>query len=361
MSESKKRIIDDDNYFDQLDQSDFVTLSYDDQIKLKYQHVIHSFQSNLIKTRIQPVIIASHPMHYRHKVTASATNIKTQGKLKLRLGFYIEKTHKIKPGFESIVQDKTIEKVLKDMEYIFQKHHFTAYVKGHSRGIIKHILIRKSYANKEMLVVIVTQGSLFPNVKQIIKEIREKNSFITSVVQIIQNKETPIVLYGEEKILYGKGYIIDKIGDLSFKLSAKSFYQVNPEQMMILYQHAFKLANIQTHETVMDCYSGIGTISLLAAQYAKKVTAIEMNHVAVKDAIDNAKRNQISHVTFIRDNVETFLGTYQDKVDVLILDPPRIGASRLFIEAVKKLKPNRIIYISCFPETQARDIKQLQT
>lgn len=359
MQKQKIEKIDDEQYFDSIEETNFERLSYDDQIIQKQQNVIEQFHKRNIHTKIQKVIAADNPKHYRHKVTASATNVKSHGKLKLRLGFFIEKTHKIKPVFESILHDKLIDFTLKDIEKILQKYNITAYVKGHDRGVIKHVLIRKSYATKDLLVVFVTQGKLFPNSKRIINELREKNNHLKSVIQIIQKTETHIVLYGDEKILFGPGYIIDNIEDLSFKLSAKSFYQVNPAQMLKLYQETFDLANIKQTDTVLDCYAGIGTLSLLAAKQAKSVIAVEMNTSAVTDAIGNAKKNNIKHVKFIKNDVEKFIETYHQPIDVLIIDPPRIGASIKFIEAVKRLKPKRIVYISCFVETQARDIQQL--
>ncbi len=359
MKQVHSQHVDDESYFDSYEETSFLKTSYEEQIKLKSQYINTQFQSLDIKSDIKPIILADHPQHYRHKVTSSATNTKANGKWQLKLGFYIENTHKIKPVFESILQHKAIENTLKNIETILQKNKFTAYVKGHSRGIIKHVLIKRSYDSGDLLVVFVTQGRIFPNSKQIIGMIREKNPSIKTVVQIIQNTDTHIVLYGEDKVLYGPGYIIDKIDDLSFKLSAKSFYQVNPEQMMKLYHNAFDLANINKSELVVDCYSGIGTLSLLAAKKAKSVVAVEMNATAVKDAIENASRNHINNVKFIKDDAAHFLETYQERVDVLLIDPPRIGVSMNFIEAIKTLKPKRIVYISCFVETQIRDIKQL--
>ncbi len=359
MKINQAKQIDDDQYFESIDQKDFMALSYPEQSKSKIKYVHDQFVKNAVNTKVNPLIISDHPKYYRHKVTATATNVKKHGKLQLKLGFYIENTHKIKPVFESVLHDKTIEKTLKNIEQLFIKYKITAYQKGHDRGIIKHVLMRKSYANDALLIVFVTQGNLLPNAKRIIQELREKNEQIKSVVQIIQKNDTHIVLYGDEKTLYGPGYITDEIDGLRFRLSAKSFYQINPEQMMKLYHQGFELIDINKHEYVMDCYSGIGTLSLLAAKKAKEVVAVEQNVSAVKDAIGNAKSNKISNVRFVKDDAANFIATYKQNVDVLIIDPPRIGVSQSFIEAIKKLKPKRILYISCFVETQVRDIKQL--
>lgn len=351
-------IVDDETYFDQLDQTDFIHMPYDQQLIIKHEHVKKIFEDKGIFEVVNPVIQAETPRHYRHKVTVTATNLKVHGKPQIKFGFYMEKTHKIKPVFESLLHDEAIEKTLKDIEDILQKNHFSGYVKGQSRGIIKHVLIRKSFATKDMLLVFVTHGHVFPNAKQIIHAIREKNPHVKSVVQIIQRIDTPIVLYGEDHLLFGPGYIEDHIGEFRFRLSAKSFYQINPKQMLRLYETAFEFSNIHQNERVMDCYSGIGTLSLLAAMKAKEVIAIEVNQSAVKDAIENAKRNHVTHVSFIKDDVEKFIASYEKDVDVLLLDPPRSGVSMAFVSSVKRLKPKRIVYISCFPETQARDVSQ---
>lgn len=350
---------DDDIYFSKNSQSDFSKTPYPEQMNQKMMFIEKAFQKYHIQHDILPIIASKHPRYYRHKVTASATNVKSHGKRQLRLGFFIENSHQIKASFKSILHDKAIEMLLEDIESTLQKYRIEAYEKGYHRGIIKHVLIRKSYAKNHLLIVFVTQGNLFPNAKKMIQTLRVKHPLIQSVVQVIQKKDTHIVLYGEERVLYGPGYIIDKIDDLSFKLSAKSFYQVNPEQMLVLYQKAFELAKIKPHELVMDCYSGIGTLSLLAAKQAKHVIAIEMNQSAVKDAIGNAKKNEIKNITFVQDDVEHFIATYRKPIDVLLIDPPRIGVTKRFIDDIKKLKPKRIIYISCFVETQARDIHQL--
>jgi 23S rRNA (uracil1939-C5)-methyltransferase len=207
--------------------------------------------------------------------------------------------------------------------------------------------------------VFVTNGVFFPNAKKITQDIRKAFDQVKTVVQMIQNKQTPIALYGEEKVLFGPGYIEDGFDGLIFRLSAKSFYQINPEQMIKLYDKALDMANIKITDKVMDCYSGIGTISLLAAKKARDVVAIEINHNAVNDAKFNAKTNKIENISFHCDDVEKFMYGFNKDIDILILDPTRTGATEKFLSAVKKLKPRKIVYISCFPETQARDLKSL--
>ena len=211
-----------------------------------------------------------------------------------------------------------------------------------------------------MMVVIVTQEHILPNNKDLVKEIVKSNPTVRTVVQNIHKIDTPVVMLDNNKVLYGKGFIEDEIDGIKFRLSPNSFYQVNPMQMMNLYKYALDQAFLSKKAYVMDCYSGIGTISLLAAKRAKEVIAIESNGEAVKDAMINKKENNISNVMFYQSDVSDFMYDISKQVDVLIMDPARDGADQEFIDAVLKLKPKRIVYISCFVETQVRDIQRFK-
>ncbi len=211
------------------------------------------------------------------------------------------------------------------------------------------------------MVVLVTQGNLFPNHRQFIRELLELHPEITTIIQNIHNKDTHLVMLENEKVLYGPGYIEDRIDDLTFRISSRAFYQVNPAQMMNLYHKALELAEIKENDTVLDCYSGIGTLTLLAAKKAKKAIGFEINDASVLNAIINKKLNQINNATFHRGDVEELMNEMNEKVDVLIMDPTRDGASLNFIQSVLRLAPKKIVYISCEPNTQIRDIKQLSS
>lgn len=334
-------------------------IPYIEQLKLKQNHVLSVFSESHIKHPVNKIIKNDQEKHYRHKVTASATTVFMDKRPKLRLGMFIENTHDIDPGFSSFIHDDKINELLQTIEKVLNQYKISAYDIKKRQGIIKHVLIRKSFLNKDMLLVFVTHGNLFPNAKHIVNDIRKEHESLKTAIQMVQNKHTPIVLYGEEKIIYGLGYIEDGFDGLRFRLSAKSFYQVNPNQMIKLYEYAINQANISNHDIVMDCYSGIGTISLLAAKQAKEVIGVEINQSAVKDAMINAKQNHIQNVKFYNEDVEKYMEQYQGKIDVLILDPARVGATLKFLNAVKKLKPKRIVYISCYVETQVRDLKSL--
>ncbi|MBU1094787.1 MAG: 23S rRNA (uracil(1939)-C(5))-methyltransferase RlmD [Firmicutes bacterium] len=331
---------------------DFLHIKYDEQLRMKTDLIYKLILRNNIKTQILPIIKSEKPLNYRHKIVASAT---TKNK-KLRLGLFQENSKVIIPYVKCHIQDEDGNAVLQTMEELLNKYKIPAYDIDQDTGIIKHIMIRKSYQNKKMLVVIVTNGNLLPNGKKIAADLVKKHPLVQTVIQNIHRKKTKIVLLDEEKIIYGKGYIEDKIDDITFRLSSKSFYQINPMQMIKLYKTALDLAEINPDDVVIDTYSGIGTISLLAAKRAKQVIAIESNLSSHQDALNNKKYNQIENIQMVHSDVEPYLQTHQGKADILIMDPTRDGASEGFLNAVLNVKPRKIVYISCDPRTQTRDI-----
>lgn len=348
-----KKYVEED--FTELNET-FDKMPYDQQLKLKQDKVSETFRKNRFSVDVLPIIANPQPLNYRHKVIVSATNVKTNGKFKIRLGLYKEGTKTIIPGVVNHIHDTDINKLLLTVESVLQKYKLEAYSPKSPKGMIKHILVRKSYSQKTLMLVFVTQGHVFPNHKSIINEIVREHPFVKTVVQNIHSIDTPVVLLDKNQILYGPGYIEDSINGLKFRLSPTSFYQINPIQMMNLYEKTLEYGRIQNNDSIMDCYSGIGTLSLLAAKNAKDVIAIEANPNAVKDAIINKKTNKIDNVDFRLSNVEDFIFDYDKSVDLLIMDPAREGADPRFLEAIKKLKPARIVYISCFVETQVRDL-----
>jgi 23S rRNA (uracil1939-C5)-methyltransferase len=335
---------------------DFLHIKYDEQVRMKESYIKTLYFKNNIKTQINDLIKTEKPLHYRHKVVATATTVKS----KVRLGLYQEQSKKVLPFLDCYIQDKQANRVLKTVEATFNQYKMSAYNIDKNTGIIKHVLIRKSYHTSKMLLVIVTNGNLLPNAKKMAQDIIKKHPEVSTVIQNIHHRKTNLVLVDDEKIIYGSGYIDDEIDGIKFRLSSKSFYQINPVQMMKLYHKALEYADIKADDVVMDTYSGIGTLSLLAAQKAQSVIAIESNHSSHKDALFNMKLNGINNAYFHHDDVEHFIQSYEGHIDVLIMDPTRDGATEVFIKAVLKVKPKKIVYISCEPITQIRDIHILK-
>ncbi|MBN3490313.1 23S rRNA (uracil(1939)-C(5))-methyltransferase RlmD [Acholeplasma equirhinis] len=334
--------------------SDFEKLTVEKQLEVKQKMVADLFGKETL-----PIIPNPKPKHYRHKAVLSAVNVKLTKNFQIRLGLYIEGSKEIKPRLGHFLHHPGIDKIFEDVEKLLIKYKMRAYHEKSGEGIIKHVMIRKSYAFNEYMVIFATQGTLFPNHKDFTKELVSLHPEIKTVIQNIHRKDTKLILLEEEKIFYGPGYIIDQIDDLRFQISSRAFYQVNPEQMMNLYHKSLEIAQINTKQLVLDCYSGIGTITLLASKLAHHVYGFEINDASVKDAVNNKKINDIKNVTFVQGDVENLIEAFDKPVDLLIMDPTREGASLKFNQALLKLMPNKILYISCDPVTQARDIKQL--
>ena len=227
--------------------------------------------------------------------------------------------------------------------------------------MIRHILLRKGFSTKEIMLVIVTAGVAFPSKNNFLKALCEKHPEITTIVQNINDRRTSMVLGKRNIVLKGKGYIEDVLCGCRFRISPTSFYQINHQQTEKLYKKAIQLADISKKDTVIDAYCGIGTIGIVASKKAGKVIGVELNSEAVSDAKINASINNIKNATFVNADAGDFLVEYAKnaKADVVIMDPPRSGSTPEFLNSLLKIKPDRIVYISCGPDTQARDIKVL--
>lgn len=213
------------------------------------------------------------------------------------------------------------------------------------------------------MVVLVTASLDFPSKKNFVKALLEIHPEITTIVQNVNRRDTSMVLGDKEKVMFGRGYIEDELCGCRFYLSSRSFYQINPVQTEHLYRKAVELARLTGEEIVMDAYCGIGTIGIIAAKKAKQVIGVELNPDAVCDAVRNAQRNEISNIRFYcKDAAKfmTFMAAEGKKIDVVLMDPPRTGTNQEFINAVRAVKARRVVYISCGPDTLARDLKEFE-
>ena len=203
---------------------------------------------------------------------------------------------------------------------------------------------------------------ILPSKNNFVKALRKEHPEITTVVVNVNNKKTSMVLGEKQQVIYGPGYIEDELCGLRFKISPGSFYQVNPVQTERLYNKAMEYAALTGKETVLDAYCGTGTIGMIAAPRAGKVIGVELNQQAVRDAVTGAKKNQISNIRFYQNDASEFmvqLAESGDPVDVVFMDPPRTGSDERFLESLARLRPRRVVYISCNPETLVRDLKYL--
>ena len=276
-------------------------------------------------------------------------------------GTYEENSHRIVDTSDCMIEDSQCTDIIKDIKELIASFKYQPYDEDAGKGMIRHILLRKGFSTKEIMLVIVTAGVAFPSKNNFLKALCEKHPEITTIVQNINDRRTSMVLGKRNIVLKGKGYIEDVLCGCRFRISPTSFYQINHQQTEKLYKKAIQLADISKKDTVIDAYCGIGTIGIVASKKAGKVIGVELNSEAVSDAKINASINNIKNATFVNADAGDFLVEYAKnaKADVVIMDPPRSGSTPEFLNSLLKIKPDRIVYISCGPDTQARDIKAL--
>ena len=328
-------------------------MEYHDQLDHKRAEVESLLRARGIGSSVHPVCGMENPWYYRNKVIA---NISMKGG-RISYGMYEENTHRVVYAPDCLLQNKSLNGILADLKEEMDRLHIKAYGFG---GVLKQILLRIGISTGQVLVVFVTSDDLFHGRADLVKRITARHKEIRTIVQNTNPRDTSVVLSDREKVIYGPGFITDDILGVRFKISARSFYQINPEQTQILYSKAIELAGIGPQDSVMDAYCGIGTIGLCAASKgAGKVIGVEINRDAVRDAISNAKYNGVGNARFFCADVKKFMADFDSPVDVLILDPPRDGCDAAFLQSVRRLHPSRIVYISCNPATQARDVAAL--
>ena len=296
----------------------------------------------------------AEPLHYRNKAIASFATQRG----KLVCGLYAEGTHRVLPGADCLLQEKILNKTLAAVLDAARACRWTAYDEDRGTGLLRHTVLRSSCSGK-VLVTLVTPGPDLPGSKNFCTALRKKAPWVVSIVQNINPTRSSAVLGSREKTLYGPGFVLDTLCGTQFAISSRSFYQVNRTQTEVLYKKALELAKLTGRETVIDAYCGIGTIGLCAAPLAKQVIGVERNPAAVKDAAANARRNKIANARFVcADATEWMVAAAGEGLhpDVVFLDPPRAGSTPECIAAVNKMKPRRVVYVSCDPETLARDV-----
>jgi 23S rRNA (uracil1939-C5)-methyltransferase len=296
-----------------------------------------------------------YPFHYRNKVHAVFGRVKNE----VVAGSYALGTHDIVPISDCLIEDTQASAIIKTVTELIKSFKYWVYNEDTGRGFMRHILIRKGTSTKQIMVVLVTAASEFPHKNNFVARLRQLHPEITTIVQNINDQQTSMVLGDRNKPLYGPGFIEDVLMGLHFRISPSSFYQINSAQTQVLYKKAIQAAGLTGKETVIDTYCGIGTIGMAMASKAERVIGIELNRDAVKDAKANAKRNNIQNIHFIAaDATEYMLHMSQkcDKADVVIMDPPRSGSTEEFVKATAAIAPQKIVYVSCNPETLGRDL-----
>ena len=334
----------------------FQGIPYSEQLEKKQEYLrqlLGSFGS------IEPIIGMEQPLHYRCKVSAAFGTDK-QGKI--ISGFYQPSTHKIVPVDSCMIEDETADSIIRDIRLLMPSFKITAFDEKRNTGFLRHVLIRRGFFTRQVMVVLVAASPVFRSQKAFLKALLEKHPEITTVILNINSRYTPVVLGREQKILYGPGYIEDTLCGLRFRISAKSFYQVNPVQAENLYRTAVSLADLTGKEVLLDAYCGTGTIGLAAASSCAQVLGVEISRDAVQDAVANAKANGIRNAWFTCADAVDYIGRLAEDgkhCDVVLMDPPRDGSSEAFLSSLLRMKADRIVYVSCGPESLARDLKIL--
>ena len=307
---------------------------------------------------VRPITGMKDPFHYRNKVHAVFGHDRKGNPVS---GVYREGTHELIPVEFCLIEDRQADAIIGTIRGMLKSFKIRTYDEDTGYGLLRHVLVRKGFASGEIMVVLVTASPLFPSKNHFIRALRERHPEITTIVQNINDRDTSLVLGDREKVLFGKGYIEDELCGLRFRISSRSFYQVNPVQTEFLYRKAMELANLTGKETALDAYCGIGTIGLIAARQAGRVIGVELNRDAVRDAVQNARAAGIKNARFFCGDAGDFMQKMAqsgERADVLFLDPPRAGTTETFIRAAAQLGPERIVYISCGPESLARDLER---
>ncbi|MBO6280049.1 MAG: 23S rRNA (uracil(1939)-C(5))-methyltransferase RlmD [Bacilli bacterium] len=336
----------------------FQNASYDYELRYKKHKVEEDLKriGHFDNIKVNDVIGMENPEHYRNKIQVPF------GRENKRVvyGFYRSNTHKIIPIKECNIEDKKAGPILKEIASLMEEFHIDPYNEDYRTGIIRHVLIRTSLSTNEIMVVFVSNVESFPGRNNFIKELVNRCPQISTIVFNVNKRDTNVILGESEKVLYGRGFITDEILGLKFNISSQSFFQVNPIQVQKLYGEAIKYAKLDKNDTVLDAYAGVCTIGLLVAPHVKKVTSVEVVKSAVINGKNNAKLNKIENIEIIEDDCTLYINRHLPKFDVVIMDPPRKGSTPEFLNALLKIKPSRIVYISCEPSTLARDLEYLK-
>lgn len=336
---------------------DFQGVPYEEQLKIKETQVRQLLAPFC---KVHPIAGMKNPYHYRNKVHAVFSHDKKGDAVS---GVYQKGTHIVVPVERCMIEDEKADEIIGSIRGLLKSFKIRTYDEDTGYGLLRHVLVRRGFASGEILVVLVTASPVFPSKNNFVKALRKLHPEITTIVQNVNGRGTSMVLGNQEKTLYGKGYIEDILCGYTFRISPKSFYQVNPAQTEILYKKAIKLAGLTGKELVLDAYCGIGTIGLIASRGAGQVIGVELNRDAVRDAVANAKRNQVKNVRFYCADAGKFMVDMAAdgvKADVVFMDPPRSGSDVTFLDCLAKMAPKRVVYISCEPESLARDLKYLK-
>ncbi|MCR4699245.1 MAG: 23S rRNA (uracil(1939)-C(5))-methyltransferase RlmD [Bacilli bacterium] len=330
-------------------------LSYEKQLEYKTKKVkelLHKFAK--LDIDVQPCIGLENPTRFRNKVQKPVRF--DNKKKKIKAGFYQSGTHNLIGVEDCLMETPLSNKISNILVSLFEKYNYTPYHEDAQFGLIRHILIKTSTDQKQALVTLIVTRSDIKGIKDFAKELMKKVPEVVGVVLNINTRQTNVILGEKDVPVYGHTKIQDTIFDKKFLISTQSFYQVNSHQIETLYGKAIEFAQLKKTDSLLDAYCGTGTIGLCCADKVKEVLGVEIVADAVHDAILNAKINNLNNAHFVKGDATKFMLQSDKHFDVIIMDPPRKGSTPEFINAVKRIAPERVVYVSCDPVTLARDL-----
>lgn len=330
-------------------------LDYSQQLLFKRQQVVNLLhKQGFDDVKVPATLPSPEETGYRNKSQVPVRTVHG----KLEIGFFRRHSHDLVPLTNFFTTDPGIDKVLVKVRDILRKNKVPAYDELHHKGEVRYLDVRRSKASGDIMVILVCLHKTFSQLKKVVKEISQ----IDHVVSVILNHnpaKTNVILGNHDYLLWGQPQITDKIGELSFKISPRSFFQINSLQTPRLYNLAIEKAQLTPDDLVIDAYSGIGTIGLSVAKHVKSVRGVEIVEPAVEDAKENARLNGITNAEYFVGKAEKLMPHWAEsglKPDVIFVDPPRKGLAPEFIEAAVKTAPKKVVYVSCNPATLVRDL-----
>lgn len=336
-------------------------MSYEEQLKFKERKVRNNLSriGGLTDILLEPIIGMEHPWRYRNKAQFPFGRDKDGN---IIAGFYAGRTHSIIAQEDCLVGIPENRQILETIKAYMERCRVLPYEEATHTGLVRHALIRKGFATGELMVCLVLNGNTLPQ-KEVLVEMLAEIPGMASISYNINQEKTNVILGDKVIHLMGPGYITDYIGEVKYHISPQSFYQVNPVQTRRLYETALEYAGLTGGETVWDLYCGIGTISLFLAQKAKQVFGVEIVPAAIENARENARINGIENVEFFVGKAEEVLPEQYQKnqvyADVIVVDPPRKGCDQACLETIVKMRPAKVVYVSCDSATLARDLRYL--
>ena len=334
----------------------WINVPYEKQLEDKKKWV-----ASLLKPycKVEEILGMENPTHYRNKVHAAFGLDRFHKPVS---GIYEEGTHRIVPVDSCLIENQKADAIIVSIRELLRSFKIKVYDEDTGYGLLRHVLVRVGEHTGQIMVVLVLSSPVLPGKNNFVKALLKLHPEITTVVVNVNDKRTSMVLGDKEQVIFGKGYIEDVLCGKTFRISPKSFYQVNVVQTEKLYGKAIEYAGLTEKEVVLDAYCGTGTIGIIASDKAGQVIGVELNADAVKDARENAKRNGVKNIQFYQNDAGKFLvgmAEQDAKVDVVLMDPPRSGSDEAFLSSVVKMSPKKVVYVSCNPETLARDLKYL--